>query len=412
MPHLARTRAQSIALLVALVAAIAAALSAASARAEGDRADIYTVTGVKVQASGAKPELARAKAVADGERVAFARLLRKLTLAGDQARLPKPDAEVVRTAIRNFSVESENQQGDKYTASIAYRFDRDAVRAMLETAGVPFIDAPSPPLIVLPVWREDGKPLLWDDPNPWREAWLRYEPEDSLVEFARVRGDLADLKAISAEEAASGNRAALNRLADHYGGGLVAVAIASVEKGQRRIAVQLYDLANGRTTGVGVFAAGTDAAGLDKAAAQIARAVDATWKKNAIAVEQNATVVRIRAPLQGLDHWIQIRQALTSMPQLRSLITVSMSPGEALIELRFAGTMAELKRQLEQKGMAISPEPAAAGGQEVWLLKPPPTTFKETDLPPAPGTPPEKSTPPGKSEERPKETKPETPKKP
>jgi hypothetical protein len=91
---------------------------------------------------------------------------------------------------------------------------------------------------------------------------------------------------------------------------------------------------------------------------------------------------------------------------VRSLITVSMSPGEALIELRFAGTLAELKRQLEQKGMALAPEPAAAGGAETWLLKPPPTTFKETDLPPAPGT------PPGKSEERPKEAKPETPKKP
>ncbi|MFO0986847.1 MAG: DUF2066 domain-containing protein [Alphaproteobacteria bacterium] len=391
------------------IALAATLLLALPARAE--QADVFVVTGVKVEAKGARPDLARAKAVADGEQAALARLLRKLTLAEDHARLPKPDAEAVRNAVRNFSVEIENQQGDRYTASVAYRFDRDSVRAMLEGAGVPFLEAPSPPLVVLPAWREDGKLTLWDDPNPWREAWLRHEPGDTLADFARLRGDLADLKAISGEEAASGNRAALGRIGDNYKAGLVAVAVATVEKGQRRIAVQLYDLANGRTSAVGVFPAGTDEAGLDKAAAAIARAIDAAWKKSAVLIEQNAAVVRIRAPLQGLEHWIKIRQSLSSMPQLRGLTTLSMSPGEALIELRFAGTIAELRRQLDQRGMAVTVEPAKDGAPETWLLKPPSTAVKETDLAPAPGT------PPAKAEERPKDgaapdKKTEPPKKP
>lgn len=401
MRHFVRTRTLLIALLAALT------LPGAPARAE--QPDVFAVAGVKVEARGPRPEIARAKAVADGERAALARLLRKLTLAEDHARLPKPDAEAVRNAVRNFSVESENQQGDTYTAAIAYRFDRDAVRAMLEGAGVPFLESASPPLVVLPVWKEEGKPTLWDDPNPWREAWMRHEPADTMVDFARPRGDLADLKAIAGEEAVAGNRAALGRIGDHYKAGLIAVALGTVEKGQRRIAVRLYDLANGRTTAVGAFPAGADAAGLDKAAAQVARAIDAAWKKNAILIEQNAAVVRIRAPLQGLEHWIKIRQSLRGMPQLRGLTTISMSPGEALIELRFAGTLAELRRQLDQRGMTVTVEPAKDGGPETWLLKPPSTAVKETDL--APGT------PPAKAEERPKdaaapEKKAEPPKKP
>jgi len=214
MQHFVRGRTLWIALIAVLLAL--------PARAE--QADVFTVTGVKVEAKGARPDLARAKAVSDGERVALARLLRKITLAEDHARLPKPDAETVRNAVRNFSVESENQQGDRYTASIAYRFDRDAVRAMLEGAGLQFLETPSPPLVVLPVWKDEGKPTLWDDPNPWREAWMRLEPADTMVDFARLRGDLADLKAISGEEAAAGNRAALGRIADHYKAGLIAVA--------------------------------------------------------------------------------------------------------------------------------------------------------------------------------------------
>ena len=89
-----------------------------------------------------------------------------------------------------------------------------------------------------------------------------------------------------------------------------------------------------------------------------------------------------------------------------------MSPGEALIELRFAGTLAELRRQLDQRGMAITVEPATAGAPETWLLKPPATTIKESELPPAPGTPPGKAEERPKDGERPKNEKTDPPKKP
>jgi hypothetical protein len=102
-------------------------------------------------------------------------------------------------------------------------------------------------------------------------------------------------------------------------------------------------------------------------------------------------------PLKGLNQWIRIRQALRGMSQLRDFGTISMSPEEALIDLRFAGTIAELRRQLEQKGMKLTPDPASAtgpgtgpGGREVWLLQVPDVI--ETKLPPAqgasPGAPP------------------------
>jgi hypothetical protein len=407
MPHIVRECGGKFCAM--LPAALAVVFAIVLAAPGAGAAEPYSVSGVKVQAAGAKPELARSKAIGDGEMAAFNRLIRRMTLPEDHARLPKPAADSVRGAILNFSIENENQQGDKYSATVTYRFDRELVRAMLEGASIPFIDTQSPPVVVLPVWTEETKAHLWDDPNPWREAWMRYEPEDSLVDFVRARGDLADLKAISAEEAVPANKAALGRIADQYKAGLVAIARATTEKGKRRITVTLVDLANGRATSIGVFAVGDDAPALDKAAAQIARAIDATWKRGAVAVEQNAVVIRFRVPIQGLDHWIRIRQALQAMPQVRALTSISMSPGEALIELRFAGTLAELRRQIEQRGFTVAPEragtpaapppgnpPVAPGNAppagEVWVLTAPVTPpVKQTDLPPEPATPPDKA---------------------
>jgi hypothetical protein len=363
------------------------ALALIAGLASPDRAlgDPYTVSGIKVTASDPRPEEARAKAVAEGEQLAFERLLRRFTLAEDFVRLPKPTAEVIRTAVRNFSIESELGRGGRYTATIGYQFDREAVRAFLEQAKVPFLDTPSPPLVVLPVWIEKGKKYLWDDPNPWREAWSRNEADDSIVDFVRLRGDLDDLRAISADEAESANRLALGRIGERYRAGLIVVAVAALEKGRRRIAVQMHDLANGQTTILSEIAAGEDAAALDKAAAELARALDAAWKRSAVAVERNATVARIRAPLEGLEHWIRIRQALQSLSQSRGFDTISMSATEAVIELRFAGTLAELKHQLEQKGLGLTPDPSVKGSQ-VWILRA--TGIRETDLAPTPGTPP------------------------
>ncbi|MCW5774149.1 MAG: hypothetical protein KIT16_21075, partial [Rhodospirillaceae bacterium] len=231
-----------------------------------------------------------------------------------------------------------------------------------------------------------------------------------LVDFARVRGDLADLRAISGDEAVAGKREALDRIADIYRAGLVAVTIATAEKGKRRISIQLYDLANGRNEPLGAIVADTDAASLDKAAAEAMRRIDTSWKRGAVALEQNAATFRIRVPLQNLAQWIRIRQALQGMAQLRNLNTISMSPGEALVDVRFAGTIAEFRRQLEQKGLSLATDPGAAAGTQAWLLRAP--DVSETELPPTRGTPPAKGDGPAKSDAPGKADKIEPPRKP
>ncbi len=373
-----RARAALVAALPLLLALFAPA---------GAQADPYTVTGVKIQATAARPELARSKAIADGEAAALNRLMRRLALPEDHARLPKATPEQLRAAVRSFSVESEDGKDGRYAAVLTYRFDRDVVRALLEREAIPIADTASAPMLLLPVWMEEGKPRLWEEANPWREAWQRLTPEEALVSFVRLRAEPDDAKAISAAEAAALNRPALGRIADRYKAGFVIVAIATADKaGQRRIAVQMLDVANGKVSALGTVPGGPaagDPAALDRAAAQAVRAVETAWKRAAIADEANAMVSRLRAPLQGLDHWIRIHQALESMPQLRGLATVSMNPREALIEIRFAGTPADFRRQAELKGLVLAP--GGEGADFVLSIKQ--AGVKQTDLPDVPAAP-------------------------
>src|SRR5205823_5665482 len=86
--------------------------------------------------------------------------------------------------------------------------------------------------------------VLWDDPNPWREAWARRPPGTSggtsagtspptgtgagtgAVQFAVPLGDAADIAVIDAAKARSGDAAALAKIAQQNGGDEAIVALA------------------------------------------------------------------------------------------------------------------------------------------------------------------------------------------
>ena len=42
--------------------------------------------------------------------------------------------------------------------------------------------------------------ILWDDPNPWFEAWIERPIDGNLTEFIIPEGDVNDLITISAED--------------------------------------------------------------------------------------------------------------------------------------------------------------------------------------------------------------------
>ncbi len=352
----------------AAAALVAAALSSAIVLPNRATADPYAVSGIKVQATAPRADLARAKAVAEGELQAFQRLIRRITLPEDHAKLPRPNAETVRASLRNFSIEAENDRGGRYAATVIYRFDRAAVSGLLTGAGLVVADEAERAVVLVPVWMQGDKPVLWDDPNPWREAWGQVEHEDLLVTFPRARGELADLTAMSAADAAAANRDAAERLAEIYKADAVAFATARLDKGRRQIAVQIYDRMAGRMASLGVFQANDDPAALQRAAADIARTIDGAIKRQSLAADKSAETLRVRVPLKDFEQWAAIRRKLEQTPRLRSLSTLSIGAGEALIELRYAGSADELRRVLAGGGLVLERDAAAKDGA-AWILR-------------------------------------------
>jgi Uncharacterized protein conserved in bacteria (DUF2066) len=342
---------------------LAVLLLALPARAQ----DVFAVGPVAVDATGESAAAAREEARLDGQREAFQRLVARLTVPADRERVPRVDDAQLNNLIQDFAVANERSSAVRYLADLTFRFRADAVRRLLRGAGVPFAETVSKPLVVLPVFAGEAGPVLWDSPNPWREAWANWRPPGGLVPFIVPFGDLADLAAVDAEQALAGDPAALQRIGRLHRNGDVLVSEA------RRQGEGVVETTTTRH-GVGSEPQGltqtwraegdeTEEALLARAVAGVAEAVEEVWKRNnLLQFGQEARLV-VAVPLDGIEEWVAIRERLAEIPAVRRAQTLALNREAARVELRYLGDPRQLELALAQRDLEL------AEGSPDWILR-------------------------------------------
>ncbi|MDP6518001.1 MAG: DUF2066 domain-containing protein [Alphaproteobacteria bacterium] len=322
----------------------------------------FTVTAVAIDATAEDAMVAKASALAEGKARAFRRLLEKLTLERHWARLPRPTAVAIEDMVQGFEVADERRSQLRYLADLTVRFKPEPVRALLRGARIPFAETASAPIVVLPIFQYGSAARLWDDPNPWRDAWLGFEIRHGLVDLVIPIGELSDVVAIDALQALAGEPAPLRRIAERHGADSTLVATArpnfdlatgvpSVTVTLRRGGAETEVLFSERITG----AAGSSAAGLlPEAVAQVARRIDDDWKaQNLLAFDRPAEIVVV-VPLDGLESWLQVRRRLERLRQVRSIEVISLSRQEGRLRLHYLGDEPRLTTALALTHLTLS----------------------------------------------------------
>lgn len=357
-----------------LVLAVAfVVLTAAAAPAAADAVDVFEVTGVAVDVTAETAAAAREQAHAEGEVRAFRRLLERLTLRADHARLPEFTKEDVDGYVQDFSVAEEKLSSVRYLARLNFRFKAEDVRAMLNDFAIPFAETVSKPVLVLPVFQAAGALILWDDPNPWRDAWLRRSDTRGLVPTMLPTGDLADIAAIGAEQAMDGDLQRLNAVAARYGASdtLVVFGVLRFDAANNRRALEVYFTRYGNQlreqTEVMTFAqekVETVPQLLARAAKELTRIVEDNWKRDNLLQFTQAGVIATVVPIAGIDDWLAVRRRLRGVAVVRRAEMVLLSLDEVRVNLHYLGDPGQLALALEQADLRLFEE----SGE--WLLTP------------------------------------------
>jgi hypothetical protein len=219
----------ALALRRAAAALLLLLLAGASSPVWAAEDDPYSVT-VSVDATSDTIGKARDTARGDGQRRALAMLAERLSGPKGAAKLPKLDDKALTDLVASFEVANERMSTVRYVADVTYHFRPAELQRVLQKAGIALTGEggaePGKSLVLLPVYQSGATAVLWDDPNPWRDAWAQ-QPSGSGAARVRVPlGDAGDIAVIDAIKARAGDAAALAKIAQQNGADEALVALA------------------------------------------------------------------------------------------------------------------------------------------------------------------------------------------
>ncbi len=350
--------------------ALAAASSVAAAAAP--RNDAFTVSPIPVDATAANATAARDQAVAEAEQKGFRILIERLVSGpADRAKLPKLSNDDFNRMVQGFEVANERRSGVRYIADFTVHFRPDAVRRYLRDANIPFAETSSKALLVLPVLKDGDRLVLWDDPNPWRDAWARAKLAGGLVPLVRPVGELDDVAAIDADAAVKGDPARLRAISARYDNADVLVTTATLKGGDApameikstRYAPGTDGEAQSWTTTVAAGPGESDAAMLAHGVAETVTQVETAWKTaNTLDFSRGGTLLA-RVPTSDLREWVAVRNRLAGIPAVRASQLLALDRSGAQVQIRYAGDPEQLRQALLQHGLDLG------GGEPEWTLQ-------------------------------------------
>jgi hypothetical protein len=344
---LLRNATRALVLLLALDAVAAAPLQST---------DVFSVIDLPMEVSADNPAAARDRAIEEAQSRALRTLLERLTLPADHPRLPKADGRRLTQLVSGIEFADEKFSASKYLAKITVRFRPAEVRRLLNDSGLRFSETAAKPLLVLPVFFPDQKPRLWEEPNPWRDAWVKRDATDTLLTIRAPSGELADVSSIGAEEAMAGDAAKLETIRAKYDAGEVLVAEARMVGRMLSITLKRYEGATARNESDRYVAqpGELEEALFARAVVGIVAKLTGDWKQQSLITGGATKSLNATVPLATLEEWVRVRRGLAATAIVRSVEVGSLSRNEAQVTLQHAGEAAALTAALAQQDLELS----------------------------------------------------------
>lgn len=370
MPTLSPSpRCRSLVISACAAAIAVASLLFRSPAAADDVRNLYEITGVEVDETADNAETARQNAIATGERRAFETLLQRITTPEDQAKLASTPQTVIQGLIKDFWISKEKASRVRYIAELNFNFQPSQVRGFLRNSGTPFTTQPAPPAVIIPVFMQNQQPLLWEEANPWRAAWVD-QTGTSLRPLRMLTPSEQSL--ISAEQAIAGDTSALMTAAQAAGGNEAIVATATLPPPPQPDQPLELDLTlsryerNGERVVTPVTLrgrTGEDAASLLKRGVKEAELVlDAAWKGQTRTTPKPTAVAATDVYVDFLDAWLAVRKKLGGIDAVDAVNVVLFSRDRVHINLVYSSTPEDLVNAMRLNGLALTP------GAELWTV--------------------------------------------
>ncbi len=382
--------------------------------------DLFTVSKIPVDVTAASASEAREQAMLEGQQRGLAMLLKRLLDTDDDAAIPQITPEQASSYVLSISIDRERASNVRYLAEMTVEYNEnrvqqlvgdyairraqqqaDAAAAEVSTAEAEDSTAsaemakPKGAVLVLPVYDDGSNTMLWEELNPWRQAWDAYLASSGRKAYTVPVGDVADIAAVNVEQALQGVQEPIKALMTIYQAPVADVVVArkQVKNGVQLILVERtrFDGQRRINTAPLIFPveAGDVTATLRQAVKETVATVElpaspgrATAASQSVKTTTTTTTVKtttippggalptspypapapsaaqwqslaVQVPVGSLGDWSAKQQRLARVPLIKQTRMTSLRPGEVSASLTFQGSAAELQQAVAAYGMTL-----------------------------------------------------------
>jgi hypothetical protein len=327
--------------LLAFLVFVATVLAAGPAEANP-----FTVRNIPVDATAENATQARLKAMAQGQLAAAQRLIDRLTLPETRASLPPITPDIARQLVGGIEVDEENLAGNRYFGTVSVSFRPQQVRGYLASQGIAYLDSPTRPMVLVPVW--NGR-TLWVD-NPMLEEFGRSNAPHALTPVVIPTGDLSDVRAVNLSSLQEPDLTALRSLGDRYGASRALIVRARETANGVSASAQMIDLLDPAGSRGLSPVGGRD---IVSVADQLIAQLEQSWKQQTLVTSDVESDLELGVLFSSLAEWLQVQEAVGNASLVRSARLDALAADGALMKIRHRGSFAQLATELNERGVTL-----------------------------------------------------------
>ncbi len=185
----------------------------------------------------------RTIAIEASYKIALSRYLKWITLKETSDIINLVDLLEARDYVSGYSIENEKYKKEKYSALITVTFEKNKLEKFLKNKNIEFFSKKGPKTLIIPIINFEQRLILWDDPNPWFDVWLRRPLDSNLNLFSLPTGEADDLITLSAQDAINLKYFKIKKLAKKYEAEQANVLLVNVESQNEKLnlSIKAYD---------------------------------------------------------------------------------------------------------------------------------------------------------------------------
>ena len=299
--------------------------------------------------------------------IGFKRYLDWITTASEDILEDIIQSIDVSSLVTSYSIENEKFNKERYSALITVNYDIEKIDTLLKKKNLKYFAGNGPKILVLPLMSFNDQLILWDDPNPWYEAWIERPIDGNLTEFIIPEGDVNDLITISAKDTRELSFSKIRNIALKYNVKKVMVPFLTIVKKDEKyylslrcfdgLSKELLNIEITKETNEGNFALA-----LFETLNSFTSFYDDYWVADNIKKIESQVLVKVNILYDTFRDWTYIKKTINNSKNVKSFKVLSLSTNESFSEIKLINTK-QFISELENNNISMKKK------NNVWNIK-------------------------------------------